>query len=349
MEKPESVRLFFKEGSSDKEYNAYLEKESMGWKVRFSYGRRGNAGNSGSKTPFPIEYDKAKKIYDKLVYGKMAKGYTEDKQGIPFLSADEDKRPTGWIPQLLNPIDEEEVQKYIDSDGWCMQEKIDGHNRLLIKEGDVITGTNRKGLVVPIPKEVEDQMRSLPIENCVIAGEATDQNVFCFDLISMKAGYEERYQAMVKLMGNQSNLLTVWAHREKRDKQRAFNKLKKEKAEGVVFKQKDAHYTPGRPESGGSQLKFKFYATASVIAGPVNEGKRSVSMFVLDGGVKVDVGNVTIYPNQEVPKLGTILEVRYLYAYKDGSLYQPKYLFERDDIETAACVIGQLKYKQETT
>jgi len=54
---------------------------------------------------------------------------------------------------------------------------------------------------------------------------------------------------------------------------------------------------------------------------------------------------VTISPNKEVPKLGEIIEVRYLYAYKGGSLYQPTFLEVRDDIERAECLMGQLKFK----
>lgn len=41
------------------------------------------------------------------------------------------------------------------------------------------------------------------------------------------------------------------------------------------------------------------------------------------------------------------VEIRYLYAYKGGSLYQPAFLGERDDIPAEECVLSQLKYKPE--
>jgi hypothetical protein len=64
-----------------------------------------------------------------------------------------------------------------------------------------------------------------------------------------------------------------------------------------------------------------------------------------DISVPVPVGNVTIPANQPVPKVGQVLEVRYLYAYKGGSLFQPTSLGVRDDVDPPECVIGQLKYK----
>ena len=60
----ESVSLYFKEGSSDKEYHAQLEPHQGGWIVSFQYGRRGSALRADLKTPQPLPYAEAKKIYD---------------------------------------------------------------------------------------------------------------------------------------------------------------------------------------------------------------------------------------------------------------------------------------------
>ena len=59
------------------------------------------------------------------------------------------------------------------------------------------------------------------------------------------------------------------------------------------------------------------------------------------------VGNVTIPANCEIPQKGDLVEVRYLYAYKGGSLYQPTYLGKRSDVDEDECVLNQLKYKAE--
>ena len=68
---------------------------------------------------------------------------------------------------------------------------------------------------------------------------------------------------------------------------------------------------------------------------------------VYDEQEEIGIGNVTISVNKEIPPVGAIIEVRYLYAYKGGSLYQPTFLEVRTDIPKEECVIGQLKYKQE--
>jgi len=130
------------------------------------------------------------------------------------------------------------------------------------------------------------------------------------------------------------------------EKHNLYNELKERNAEGMVFKLKHSLYSPGRPNSGGDQLKFKFTATCSVIVGKKHEEKRSVMMWMFDKGNRIFVGNVTIYPNQEIPKEGSVIEVRYLYAYPNGgSLFQPVYLNPRNDVEQMECTMSQLKYK----
>jgi bifunctional non-homologous end joining protein LigD len=57
------------------------------------------------------------------------------------------------------------------------------------------------------------------------------------------------------------------------------------------------------------------------------------------------VGNVTIPANHSIPAKGAIVEVRYLYAYPGGSLFQPVYLGKRDDVDMRACTVSQLKFK----
>jgi bifunctional non-homologous end joining protein LigD len=128
-------------------------------------------------------------------------------------------------------------------------------------------------------------------------------------------------------------------------KRQMLAQLGRENREGVVLKFASAPYTSGRPASGGNQLKLKFTATASCLVAKVNGTKRSVALALLDGTNQVAVGNVTIPPGMAIPRADSVVEIRYLYAYPGGSLFQPVCLGQRDDIEPAACTIGQLKYK----
>ena len=125
---------------------------------------------------------------------------------------------------------------------------------------------------------------------------------------------------------------------------RVYRRLLQEKAEGVVFKRIGAPYVPGRPASGGTQLKYKFTRTATCAVLAVND-KRSIQLAIAHQGVLQFVGNVTIQPNFDIPKSGSLVEVRYLYAYPNGSLYQPIYLGPRLDLDTAD-EHSSLKFKQ---
>jgi bifunctional non-homologous end joining protein LigD len=128
-------------------------------------------------------------------------------------------------------------------------------------------------------------------------------------------------------------------------KSRLLNTLKQRNKEGIVFKQLNAPYTPGRPNSGGAQLKHKFCATLSAVVAKVND-KRSVEVRLLDEEGWQPAGNVTIPANQEVPSVGQVVEIRYLYAFKEsGCLFQPVYLGKRSDVAQMECVTKQLKFK----
>ena len=72
----ESITLYFRQGGSDKLYQATLAEQDSGFVVSFAFGRRGSTLQTGTKTHVPVTFDEAKKIYDKLVREKTAKGYT---------------------------------------------------------------------------------------------------------------------------------------------------------------------------------------------------------------------------------------------------------------------------------
>lgn len=72
-----NVSLYFKEGTSDKEYHLQLVQEKGKCLVNFQYGRVGNELKSGTKTPIPVSTEEAEKIYEKILKEKLAKGYSE--------------------------------------------------------------------------------------------------------------------------------------------------------------------------------------------------------------------------------------------------------------------------------
>lgn len=351
MEVKEQISLYYKEGGSDKVYQALLREGTEGCTVEFAYGRRGNALTGGSKTPEPVPYDKAKKIYDKLVHEKTCKGYTPEEGSKPFTgNSSSEERDTGVRPQLLNEIEEDELQKYLNSDSWCAEEKYDGRRRLIIKTGDKVEGTNRKGLTIALSEDIIKVVEKMhPTRDYILDGEALGDSIMIFDYLDPKLTYKERrivLQNDFKFKGDIIKIAPIaWT---KSDKRALLKRLQKDNAEGIVFKRIDSMYIPGRPSSGGDQLKFKFCATASCVVSTINKTKRSVSLQVLaDEESFINIGNVTVYPNQDIPTPGSIVEVRYLYYFPGGSLFQPVLLGERDDININECTLSQLKMKRE--
>lgn len=371
----ESVSLFYKEGSSDKVYQASIDASPGGlFLVNFQYGKRGSTLQCGCKTAKPVPYADARKIFDKLVHEKTSKGYKPDAAGAEYVNASREERDTGLRPQLLNPIEEDDALRLIsDADFW-MQEKYDGRRCLLRKYDGKVVGTNRKGLEVGLPKGIVDAALAVK-EGFTIDGELVGETLIAFDAIEMTGGhhcnhlpYSSRLSILEGLgfpsvdgglaKGSLNIVVTSTAKasivvantaKTSADKRISHERLKKENREGVVFKRHDAPYKAGRPSSGGDQLKFKFYATASCLVVEGRAGKRSVALELVDGAKKVSVGNVTVPANQAVPKAGQIVEVRYLYAYPGGSLFQPTLLGVRDDIDASACTTKQLKYKATDT
>ena len=346
------ITLYYREGSSDKVYQASIEPAGELFVVNFAFGRRGSTLNTGTKTQTPVDYDTATRIYTKLVNDKRAKGYTEGPEGTPYQHSDQENRVTGILPQLLNPISEDEAHLLLNDPVYAMQEKFDGRRMLVRKNQAEIHGINRKGLVIGLPETVFGSVRSIP-GDFILDGECLGDLFCAFDILEQD-GQDVRpqpyQQRLVRLLDffNRSGLrhlrlVETAMHTE--SKEQLLQRLKSERKEGVVFKRLDAPYTPGRPNSGGPQLKHKFYATCSAVVANIND-KRSVELKLLNGKGWHSVGNVTIPVNFAVPEVGQVVEIRYLYAFKESNaLYQPVYLGTRKDIEVHECVLSQLKYK----
>ena len=384
----ESISLFYKDGSSDKVYNAEIKKisnrtgpDDKAFVVNFEYGRRGSTLTSGTKTTSPVDFLTAKKVYEKLVREKIAKGYKPDVNYkilsttidngpsanlMKFQALSDEKKDMGIHPQLLNPIEESEVDRLIGDRTFVMQQKHDGRRLLIKKEGSKVIGINRKGQEVPLRKELIDQLALHP-ESFILDGEDCGDTFWVFDCLGKgkedwtdagtAIGFDYRFkQAAQFVLDSQIQMqhapvdckqggMILLSPLAKSDveKRQMYNRLKKENAEGVVFKHYCSRYVAGRPNSGGSQLKFKFVATTTCKVTSQNGTKRSVALEMKDG---TNIGNVTIPANFSIPKTGELVEIRYLYAYKGGSLYQPVYLGVRDDLDNADTT-ESLKFKPE--
>ena len=361
----ESVRLLFQQGGSDKEYRTQLVNVGEGFKVNFQYGRRDGALKAGTKTAEALDHTAAKKIYDKLVASKTAEGYTTAEGGVAFQGGSNEKRVSGLLPQLLNPVAFEDLEPLLVSKTVVAQQKHDGERRLVKSIAGVsVQGINRKGLNVPLPISIVESLVNL---SCVLDGELVGDVLYVFDVLEYdgqdlrRDGYLTRIQLLEqveKIFGDGVKVVyTAYGELAKRS---LLDRVRELGQEGVAFKDIAAPYEPGRPNSGGPQLKFKLVESATVRVRSVSGDKRSVGLEVsvprvVDGeqewenALVVPVGFVTIPANHPVPAVGQLCEVQYLYAFEAGSLFQPVYKGVRDDLDAgdlSVVAISQLKFKR---
>src|ERR1017187_10856251 len=178
----EGITLYYWEGSSDKVYHAVIEPQGEGFVVNIAYGRRGSTMSTGTKAQTPVDHEAAARIFTKLVNEKKAKGYTEGPDGTPYQNTNKEDRVTGLLPQLLNPIDEQEVKRVLKDPSWALQEKFDGRRVLIRKVGAEIYGINRKHLLIGLSSPIVVGAHKIT-SDFILDGACVGDVLYAFDLL----------------------------------------------------------------------------------------------------------------------------------------------------------------------
>ena len=133
-------------------------------------------------------------------------------------------------------------------------------------------------------------------------------------------------------------------------KKALHDKLLASAAEGIVFKDRNASYSSGRPASGGTQRKHKVIKSADVVL--LSNAGNAYQMAVYDGRTLLEVGKVfagtTNASRKAIDALlgdgeNPVAEVKYLCATDDDQLFQPVFVRLRGDKKPEECVRAQLK------
>jgi bifunctional non-homologous end joining protein LigD len=367
-----SIKLFFQEGSSDKVYNATLIDEGDGkHTVEVEWGRRGAKLSRGKKA-VKVPLAAAEKAYAKLVREKTSKGYEElteiaQPQAVaPPEGQGSGSRVTGVrerigaAAQLLNPINPDELAGLFADDRVIAQQKVDG-NRVLVYIDEQIRASNRAGQLTTIHTTIVEALDSIP-SGTVIDGELVagpeGPIYWLFDVLQIAGedlrglGYLDRWQRLdAEIEPAIDHPIRILDYAQGHAaKQALHDRLFAASAEGIVFKRHDAPYVPGRPSSGGAQLKHKFIKSADVVI--IENAGNAYRMAVYDGDALREVGKVFAGTTNESradldARLGAgeqpIAEVRYLYATDDEQLYQPVFVRLRDDKLARDCSRSQLE------
>ena len=158
-----------------------------------------------------------------------------------------------------------------------------------VRHGAEIHGINRKGLLIGLPSPIVVGAHKIT-SDFILDGECVGDVLYAFDLLEWDGEdlrtkpYQRRFVKLSSLLNRPdiTHIEFVETATDPANKERLFRHLQAERKEGVVFKRLDAPYTPGRPNSGGNQLKHKFYATCSAVVAKIND-KRSVELRLLNG------------------------------------------------------------------
>lgn len=364
-QREEHVYLRSQKDGADKDYNLHLEQDASAsglWRLAYENGKHGAALKRKEKIEGAVPYEAAKKAFDQTLKEKMSAkgGYAPQGTGVEYQSTVPADRVSGLAPQLLKTIPEALVYERMADPSYLWQEKKDGERRMIRKSTEgvgadavvTVVGTNRDGLIVPIPKELADAVAALPLPFCVLDGEDMGQGRYAaFDLVATDAdpngerGCHDRWLALQQLLRAAPS--PYWVSVAIATTPEGARELDKEVrargGEGMVGKLKAAPYTPG---VGDDQFKYPYLDRATVYVETHDGAKRSVHIAALGAdGQPVSLKKVTIPANYDIPPVGAIVDVEYLYAYTSGGLAQPRYKGIRNDRRLEHCVVSQLKFK----
>ena len=309
------------------------------------------------------------KEYDKILRGQLKKNYVpvgeandgQDASTAGVVASTVVKQVIARIPPMLcGAIDRAQLEVYLMDDDKVLEEKYNGTRKFSIKCDSELSISNKQGQPTGkgmLPK-TREQFLKIPFDFTVdCEDEPVGGGIVLLDIVTLRNKPLER-----KMRQERRALLVAFYNEAGFDPKivrlaeeavgtvakRAFlARIEAEGGEGVIVKSQKSQYLGG--ESGRAVMfKHKFVATVSCIVDAVMiGGKRNIGIALLDGLRRIQVGKCSVPVNKEVPKVGAIVECRYIYA-ENGSnkLNQPFYLGEREDVSLRECVIGQLKYKQ---
>ncbi len=354
---PYYVELHSTAGGSDKIYQIAIVEKDGGWLVNYANGRRGGTLSPGTKTTGgPVEYAAARTICNKLLFEKVGGGYLPiggsrygDSHRVEAIQTVE-RSSSGQIPQLLSALDEQELERLLRDDDYAAERKHDGERRILIVENGVARGGNRLGQSVALPARLAKAAAGFP--DVVLDGEQIGDVFHFWDMLEYKGvdlrkrPLEHRLAALDAGKFDVAGLVVrSLPARGEEAKRRLLAETLAASGEGIVLKRLDAAYDPGKPGGQASWRKYKFWHSLSAVVEGVKKG-RSVSLCLFDdAGGKVHVGGVTIPANHPMPEPGTVVEIRYLYAFDGGGLHQPVYMGARTDIPASDCLASQRAFK----
>jgi len=269
-----------------------------------------------------------------------------------------------FVPHLLKPangktteMNRRVLNDFMRDNSYCAQEKKDGQHFTIKRVRDDVIVRNKLGKSVGFPPEIIKMLGEIEGDiHLDVEGIGKTYHIFDIMLLGDRDltgyGYEDRYSKLVEIKSKLSLPVNGYSFKlvplikGTTAKTALHNRLTRKNKEGIVFKKLRAPYVSGARND--TMCKFKFYAELSARVCEGRVGKSSIGLELLNGDKWVKVGNCTVSAKKMYSiRPGMVVEIKYLYGYKGGSLYQPSFKEIRDDVLSSECSMDQIKYKSE--
>lgn len=233
---------------------------------------------------------------------------------------------------------------YLRSDKWAMQQKMDGKRMLVQIESGKASALSRNGKKLSVPPTLALTLARIN-GNWVFDGELVEDQFWVFDVLRSPLGemghlsWNERFEFLSKVLSRVPEpIFLLPAILDPNEKQLFLDQLKSTGREGVVFKHREMPYLSGRAKAF---VKYKFTHTVDCIVIGLNaDGKDNYVLGLYHNGEIIQVGKV-IKTHQKID-IGDILEVKCLYATSGLKLFQPTSPKLRVDKSASECTTEQL-------
>jgi len=249
-----------------------------------------------------------------------------------------------FAAMLAENFDGGDLKPYFADEHYAVEQKFDGHRILLHTKNGEVTPFQRDGKTsqhyakFQTPSWISNVL-GFRGKEVVLDGELIDDKLHVFDVPYFEGYLEGRdpferrrilLEALFEVGHFNEHLRLVTSVSKSDEKIEMFRRCLDQKAEGIIIKDIDSFYAPGRHRS---MLKLKFTRTADLMIVSIGQdGKNSAEVAATDDehDEAVIVGKVSLNGKEKV-KLGDIVEVEYLYVGVHGRLTQPRMKFVRRD------------------
>jgi predicted DNA-binding WGR domain protein len=257
-------------------------------------------------------------------------------------------------PMLAETVAPERLESLLSDDRYVAQLKLDGDRFVVEVVDGVVQVFNRQGVpkTSNVAESVLAPLRQLSEGRWVFDGEIIGRKLWLFDLLDAggqlapDAAFRDRHVALTTVLEtlnpDQASIGLLGYAFGTAAKRELLATAQADNREGIILRDADAAYAPGRRSSGLLRVKFVREVDAHVVEIATSTGKQNAALAVYDDhGGAVAIGRVSTIGKGTI-KVGDVVEVRFLYTVGDR-LYQPRIVRVRTDKLGAECSARQLE------